>query len=144
MRRPSALNEYVESHPTKAAPVMVPVPFAISIPSSRTPVPSNRNDAVACLDRLAVGHAFFDPHRSDADRPPPLAREMELAGHTARQRVLVDLKRVPQTVEVAPRDAKPRVDLVAAVRTGRQPSENIPSVRISESPRRTTPFLTVM
>ena len=47
IRRPSALNEYVESHPTNAAPVIVPAPFAISMPSSRTPVPSKRSDAVA-------------------------------------------------------------------------------------------------
>ena len=47
IRRPSALNEYVESHPTNAAPVTVPPFFSIVTPSSRTPAPSNRSDAAA-------------------------------------------------------------------------------------------------
>ena len=54
--------------------------------------------------------------RAEADRPSPLARQVELAGHAARHRVVVDLKRVAQALEIAPRDAEPRVDLVAAVR----------------------------
>ena len=67
------------------------------------------------LDRLAVRHAVVDRHRPGADRPPALALQPELARHPARQRVLVDLKRVAQAVEIAARDAEPRIDLVAAV-----------------------------
>ena len=55
--------------------------------------------------------------RAEADRPVALAGQVELAGQPARHRVVVDLKRVAQAVEIAPRDAEPRVDLVAAVLT---------------------------
>ena len=100
-----------------AAPVIVPSPFAISMPSSRTPVPSKRSDAVA----FWIGSPYATPssirHGPGADRPAALALQPELARHPARQRVLVDLKRVAQAVEIAARDAEPRIDLVAAVLT---------------------------
>src|SRR5262245_30416196 len=44
-----------------------------------------------------------------------LAGEVELAAHLPGDRVVVDLERVTQAVELAPDDAEPRVDLVAAV-----------------------------
>ena len=43
MRRPSAVNEYVLFHPTKAAPVIVPAPLGRIERSRRTPVPSKRS-----------------------------------------------------------------------------------------------------
>jgi hypothetical protein len=44
---PFAVNEYVESQPTNAAPATVPLPFAIVMLSRRAPDPSKRRAAVA-------------------------------------------------------------------------------------------------
>jgi hypothetical protein len=40
---------------------------------------------------------------------------VEFAGELTRHRILVDLKRVAQAVQIAPRHAEPRVDLLAPV-----------------------------
>ena len=69
------------------------------------------------LDWLAVRHAVLDRHGAGADRAAALALQDELACHPARQRVLVDLKRVAQAVEIAAPHAEPRINFVAAVLT---------------------------
>ena len=114
MRRPSALNEYVESQPTNAAPVTVPAlgDREVVEPHARAVEPQRRR---RLLKRLAVRDAVVDRHAAEADGPLVLAGQMELAGQQAGHRIVVDLERVPQAVEVAARDAEPRVDLLAAV-----------------------------
>ena len=84
-------------------------------PSSRTPDAVEPQRGRALLERLAVGGAPLDGHRAEAERALVLARQVELAGEPARHRIVVDLERVPQAVEVAPRDPEARVDLLAAV-----------------------------
>ena len=112
-------------------------------PSRRTPEPSNRSDAVALLKRLAVGHAVVDRHPAKTDRTLVFARQVELAGEQARHRVIVDLERVAQGLDVAAHDANTRVDFLAAV-VSREPEREQPfgsHLRPSLSP--TMPSVTV-
>ena len=77
MRRPSALNEYVESHPTKAAPVTAPVALgdrdAVE-PHAGAVEPQRRR---RLLERLAVRDAVVDRH---ARRSRPAARTRRSGG----------------------------------------------------------------
>ncbi len=57
-----------------AAPVTLPPALAIVTPSSRTPLPSNRSDAVAFWNGSPYATPFVDRHAAEADRVLVLAR----------------------------------------------------------------------
>src|ERR1019366_6902536 len=56
------------------------------------------------LKRLAVGRAAVDRHAAEADGPLVLAGEVEVSRQEAVDRIVVELKRVTQAVDVAPHD----------------------------------------
>ena len=118
MRLAFALNEYVPSHPTNAAPVMVsalPATAVTLILSSRTPEPSKRRSAVASRNGLAVRDAINDGHRAETDRPRVFARQVELTAEQARYRVVVESEGMPQALDITPDDPEPRVQLFATI-----------------------------
>jgi hypothetical protein len=86
-----------------------------SIPSSRTPLPSNRSEAVAVSKSLLPRGPFVDLQFAEAERCLVPAVQVELAGHPAVERPVVEHERVAQVGQRPARRADARVDLLAAV-----------------------------
>ncbi len=97
IRRPSALNEYVESQPMNAAPVMLPARSKpMSIPLRRMPRPSNRSDAVAFRNGWPYARPssmVIAPNPRGWRYGPVRCSSPE---NKPDDRILVELERVPQ------------------------------------------------
>ena len=64
---------------------------------------------------LAVRHPLLDRHAAEPNRTLIRAREVKLAAQQPVDRIVVDLKGMAQARHIAPHEAKPRVDLLAAI-----------------------------